>query len=147
MESFPPARTRALKPKREMWNMFGCPDINALFGRFGVVVGVINSIVSNKNANFDFFFAILTENIFSKSWSKWLNLIKFICKLFSIGMNVLDSDKEILFKMVMTCTIVQNKKSIRNWHFILISENRKSNIWNEKDNAGRWILLKLHAVS
>lgn len=40
---------------------------------------------------------------------KMKNLIKFICKLFSIGMNVLDFDKEFIWKLVMTCTIVQHK--------------------------------------
>lgn len=45
--------------------MFGCPDINAVVGK--VVVCVVNSIVSYKNANFGFFFAILTENVFSNN--------------------------------------------------------------------------------
>lgn len=47
--------------------MFGCPNINTVIGGVVVfvVVGVVNSIVSNKNANFGFFFAILTENVFS----------------------------------------------------------------------------------
>lgn len=68
--SFPPAiqtntrRTRSAKKKETLKKCGIClfaQDISAV----RVVVGVDNSIVSNKNANFGFFFAILAENVFS----------------------------------------------------------------------------------